>query len=356
MKNFTILLLALFMSNVVIAGNPFKGETAIVKSGFIYQQQDVTFPSCHASTIAETAEGLIAAWFGGTEERNPDVCIYISSNINGKWSKPVMVADGVEEGKRYPCWNPVLFTKDNGEIVLYYKVGPDPRSWWGLYKTSKDNGKTWSSVIKIPDNLLGPIKNKPVRLPNGKILYPSSFETSKEWNIYLETSDQNLKEWQKISIDNNNYNSIQPTILIHKGETLQLLCRSKNKNINESWSKDMGQTWSALAPTPLPNNNSGIDAVTLSDGRQILVFNPIVKGRNELAVAISKDGIKWNAGVLLENDLDPDAEFSYPAVIQSKDGLLHVTYTWNRKLIKHVVIDPSILKTKPISSGLWPEE
>jgi len=356
MKKFKILILVLFLANAVLAGNPYKGTTAIITAEFIYRQHDVLFPACHASTITETTEGLIAAWFGGTEERNPDVCIYQSININGKWGSVVMAADGVQESKRYPCWNPVLFTKDDGEIVLYYKVGPSPQSWWGLFKTSTDNGKTWSSATRIPDNLLGPIKNKPIRLPDGKILYPTSFESSKEWNIYLETSDQNLKDWRKINIDNNQLNSIQPTILTYKDGTLQLLCRSKNKNINESWSKDGGLTWSALAPTNLPNNNSGIDAVTLTDGRQILVFNPIVKGRNELALAVSKDGINWNAAVLLENDQDPCAEFSYPAVIQSKNGLIHVTYTWNRKLIKHVVIDPSKLKTKPIANGIWPEE
>jgi len=355
-KKITILILVLILSKAVLAGDPFKGSTAVIKSGYIYKQQDVSFPSCHASTITETAEGLIAAWFGGTEERDPDVCIYASSQINGTWNKPVMVADGIQDGKRYPCWNPVLFTKDNGEIVLYYKVGPDPRTWWGLYKTSKDNGKTWSAATQIPDNLLGPIKNKPIRLTNSKILYPTSYETPKEWNIYLETSDQHLKEWRKIAIDNNQLNSIQPTILTYKNGNLQLLCRSKNKNINESWSKDGGQSWSVLTPIQLPNNNSGIDAVTLADGRQILIFNPIVKGRNELAVAVSDDGIKWNAVALLENDPDSNAEFSYPAVIQSKDGLIHFTYTWNRKLIKHVVIDPSKLKTKPILNGTWPEE
>jgi predicted neuraminidase len=343
MKYLTNLVLSLLIPGAVLAANPVKNTTAVVTSEFIYGQNDVSFPSCHASTIVETPEGLLAAWFGGTEERNPDVCIYTSSNINGKWNPPIMVADGVDNGKRYPCWNPVLFTKDNGEIVLYYKVGPSPRTWWGLYKTSKDNGKTWSPATKIPDNLLGPIKNKPVRLSTGKILYPTSFETPTDWNIYLETSDQDLDHWQKIAINNNKLSSIQPTILTHRDGTLQLLCRSQNKNINESWSKDNGQTWSLLTPTKLPNNNSGIDAVTLSDGRQMLIFNPITDGRNELAIAISKDGINWKVVVSLEKDPDPAAEFSYPAIIQSKDGSIHATYTWNRKLIKHVAINPKKL-------------
>lgn len=355
-KRISHLILALFLPVLISAGNPFKGTNAIVGSEFIYNRQDVPFPSCHASTIVETPAGLLASWFGGTEERAPDVCIYTAAKVNSIWSKPVMSADGLQDGKRYPCWNPVLFRKDNGDIMLYYKVGPNPREWWGLYKTSKDNGKTWSSATKIPDQLLGPIKNKPVRLPDSRILYPTSFETSDKWNSYLETSDQDLKNWQRINLDNSVYQTIQPTILFHKKGMMQLLFRSKNKAIIESWSKDNGRTWSLLAPTSLPNNNSGIDAVSLSDGNQALIFNPVTKGRNKLGLAVSKDGTSWDAAVLLEDDPDPKAEYSYPAIIQTKDGLIHVTYTWNRELIKHVVINPSILKTKPILNGTWPEE
>ena len=64
--------------------------------------------------------------------------------------------------------------------------------------------------------------------------------------------------------------------------------------------------------------------------------------------------LHWNAAVLLENDPNKDAEYSYPAVIQTEDGLIHITYTWNRKRIKHVVVDPAKLKTKPITNGEWP--
>jgi len=356
MLKFIYLIIILYLPYGIFANTPFKGTNAIISSSYIYEPKDVSFPSCHASTITETKTGLIAAWFGGTEERAPDVCIYTSSSTNGKWSIPEKVADGIQGGKRYPCWNPVLFTKDNGDIVLYYKVGPNPQKWWGLYKISTDNGKTWSSAKEIPDHLLGPIKNKPVRLTNGQILYPTSFENAEKWNIYLETSDQNMNTWRKIAIDNNSLQSIQPTILSHKNGAMQLLCRSKNKKINESWSKDGGKSWTALVPTQLPNNNSGIDAVTLSDGRQLLVFNPIMEGRNKLAVAISDDGINWNGAVLLENDPNSEAEFSYPAVIQAKNGLVQITYTWNRKLIKHIILDLSKLKSKPISNGVWPEE
>ncbi len=338
---FLIVFLFFLLNFASVADN---SKECIVKSEFIYKAEEVNFPSCHASTILETKNGLLAAWFGGTEEKNPDVCIYTAVYQRGHWEKPVKTADGIEDGKKYPCWNPVLFRKDNGDIVLFYKVGPDPRSWWGMFKISKDEGNTWSAPFKIPGNLLGPIKNKPVRLNDGKILYPTSFETPEKWNLYFETSDQNLENWQKTIVDNNNLNNIQPTVLFHKDGSLQLLCRSRNKNINESWSKDNGKSWSPVTPTQLPNNNSGIDAVTLADGRQLLVYNPIEKGRNRLAVAISEDGRKWETAAMLEDD-PFNGEYSYPAVIQSKNGMVHITYTWKRELIKHVVIDPVKIRT-----------
>ena len=80
--------------------------------------------------------------------------------------------------------------------------------------------------------------------------------------------------------------------------------------------------------TDLPNPNSGIDAVTLADGRQQLVYNHSDRDRSPLNFAVSSDGDKWQAAILLEDE--PLAEFSYPAVIQTGDGLVHCTYTWKR--------------------------
>lgn len=325
-------ILVLVLSSFTPQSSPSKLKAKVIKAEFIYEK--APFPSCHASTIVETKEGLLAAWFGGTHENHPDVCIYTSTCTNGKWSNPELVADGiVNDTLRYPCWNPVLFKRENGDI-LYYKVGPDPQKWWGMYKISKDQGKSWSAASKIPENLLGPIKNKPEKLPNGTIIYPTSFETKQKWNIYLETSDQELNHWGKINIDNNGYNAIQPTILFHKDGSIQLLCRSREKRIVETWSADQGKTWTPLQPTSLPNNNSGIDAVTLKTGIHLLICNPIEKGRNKLEVLASLDGKKWNDLIVLEDQ--PQGEFSYPAIIQGNDGTIHITYTYNREKIKYV--------------------
>ncbi len=326
-----ILLLA-----VITACNHGKTPDSVnVKSlstGFIYEM--APFPQCHASTLTETSEGFLVAWFGGTHEKNPDVCIYVSALTNGKWDLPRQVAGGVvNDTLRYPTWNPVLFTRDNGDVVLYYKIGPSPREWWGAYRISTDNGKSWSEEIRISEPLLGPIKNKPVRLGNGTLLFPSSTETREIWKIHAEISDQNMSGWEMIEIDNNGFNAIQPTVLFHKEGRLQMLCRSKEKRIVETWSSDQGKSWTPLQATALVNNNSGIDGVTLKTGLHLLVCNPLEKGRNKLGLFASPDGKEWREILLLENQ--PEGEFSYPAIIEAKDGTIHITYTWNRTKVKY---------------------
>ena len=362
MSKIAFFFLTILISAECIGENPFKGTNAIITSEFIYQKDEVSFPSCHASTIAETADGLIAAWFGGKEERDPGVGIWISRNLKGKWSTPAEVANGVQgEGNRFPTWNPVLFNTGK-EIMLFYKVGPNCSDWWGEYITSPDNGITWSKPVRLPKGIWGPIKNKPVMLSNGELLCPSSTEYN-GWQAHMETTSDLGKTWSRtIDLnDSKDISVIQPTVLIHPDGKLQILCRSKSKVIVTSWSSDLGKTWSKFELTSLPNPNSGIDAVTLNNGSNILVynhFNPKYdwRSRSILNVALSGDGINWIGAVLLENDSDLKAEYSYPAVIQTRDGLVHITYTWNRKLIKHVVIDPSKLKTKPFINGIWPEE
>ncbi len=312
-------------------------RASVIDSGFVYQQ--ASFPSCHASTLVDTGEGLLAAWFGGTYEKHPDVCVYAAFYKNGQWEKPFQVADGVEDKLiRNPCYNPVLYKRDNGDIILYYKIGPSPTKWFGVYKISADNGRTWTGEKRIPDNLLGPIKNKPVKAPDGGILYPTSVEDDLGWRIYMEHSAQDLSDWKKTAIDNNGFNGIQPAVLFYTDGRLQLLCRSREKRIVESWSEDGGISWSKVEATALPNNNSGLDAVTLSDGKtQLLVYNPIEKGRNKLALAASLDGKQWENLLTLEDK--PSGEFSYPAIIEGIDGNIYITYTYNRKLIKYVIVD-----------------
>jgi predicted neuraminidase len=317
-------------------------QPKIIKSGFIYET--ASFPSCHASTIAETPEGIVAAFFGGTAESKPDVGIWLCRNLNSKWTEPVEVASGIQpDGNRFPCWNPVLYMYENGSLLLFYKVGPSPSKWWGMMIRSSDNGKTWSKPEKLPDGFMGPVKNKPVMLKNGVLLCPSSTEEG-GWKVQMEMTSDLGKTWTKSPVKSGEkkFSAIQPTVLFHPGNNLQILCRTREGYIAESWSADNGISWSDLEATTLPNPNSGIDAITLKNNTQLLVYNPVTTkanggtgGRTPLSVAGSTDGKSWKDIVTLESE---PGEYSYPAVIQTNDGLIHITYTWNRKKIKHVVI------------------
>lgn len=335
-----------------------KWQKGVIKQEYLYDK--APFPSCHSATLVETPTGLVASFFGGTAERNPDVEIYISRYVDGKWLAPVSAADGVQpDGTRLPTWNPVLYQVPGGDLILFYKVGPKPSEWWGLMKTSKDGGITWSAATKLPDGYIGPVKNKPILLDNGNLFAPSSKEGD-GWKIHFEVTKDNGKTWRTIGpIDGSGMNAIQPSILQHGNGKLQILARTRNRAIAESWSMDNGETWSPLAKTTLPNNNSGTDALTMKDGRHVLVYNHVLppgdlaKGaRTPLNVAISKDGINWSAALILEDS--PISQYSYPAVIQTSDGLLHFIYTWRREKISHIVVDPAKLKLKKIKNGIWP--
>jgi predicted neuraminidase len=318
-------------------------QTGYVSGELIFPLDDKPTPSCHASTLVETAEGvLIAAWFGGTHERNADVGIWVSRLEGGVWTQPVEVANGVmSPQRRYPCWNPVLLRPKQGPLVLFFKVGPSPSEWWGERVISTDGGKTWQDQRRLPPHVVGPIKNKAIVLEDGTLLCPSSSE-NEGWRVHLELSSD-LETWSVVGPLNEPtlLGAIQPTLLRYPDGRLQMLCRTagKHKFIAQTWSEDQGQSWSKMAESALPNPNSGIDGVTLKDGRQVLIYNHSRSSRIPLDAAISSNGKDWQRVLILE-DQGP-GEHSYPAVIQTSDGLIHVSYTYRRLGIKHVVLDPS---------------
>ncbi len=379
MEKFTInflIISILTASPLLFAGNipidtlekPGKHRAGILLEEFVYTKAD--FPQCHSATILELEDGeLLCSFFGGTHERHPDVEIKLSRKpVGGTWSAPISVADGVQsESERLPTWNPVLFQGQQDEIMLFYKVGPSPSEWWGLVKTSKDDGHTWSKAQKLGKELIGPVKNKPIQLADGTILAGSSTEGN-GWSIHVERSTDHGKSWDFIGPinDADKVGAIQPTLLTHPDGRIQMLSRTRSEveYISQNWSEDGGLTWSALEASTLPNNNSGLDAVTLQDGRHLLIYNHSTrsqpgmghKGRGVLNLAVSKDGVNWDAALVLDYLDEEGKQFSYPAIIQTSDGLVHMVYTWHRERIKHVVIDPDQLETFPIVDGQWPSD
>jgi alpha-L-rhamnosidase len=341
---------------------------------FVYTS--ASFPECHAATIAETTKGdLVTAFFGGTKEANPDCCIWLSrkSKKSDVWSAPVKVADGVLSSTlRKACWNPVLFQIPGSDLLLFYKVGIRVADWTAYVIRSKDGGVHWSKPQQLPQGFLGPAKNKPIWL-DGKIICPSGIE-SNGCKVHFEVSEDKGKTWRKVgpldaelsvptqfrkaggdnvtdkeageAIANKGAQPIfalQPTIIKLADGRLQIFCRSRNAKLATAYSSDKGESWSKVSLSDLPSNNSGIDAVTLADGRHLIAYNDFStlagtpKGvRTPLCLAISDDGKVWKHLMTLEDS--PISQYSYPSIIQSKDGKVHIVYTWRRQRIKYVRI------------------
>lgn len=360
-------------------------DTSIIADEFLYES--ASFPQCHASTIVETKAGdLVAAYFGGTHERHPDVCIWVTRKPRGsdKWSEPILAGDGVflpgtsdaliagvdstahdaaigpvksefpagSMGlKRKACWNPVLFEMPDGELWLFYKVGSNVADWTGWLVKSTDGGKSWGKREPLPEGFLGPVKNKPEIIDN-RLICASSTEKG-GWKLHFEILDLTTGKWKYIGPipaekaprtenpdDVKPIDCIQPSILRLADGRLKVLMRTRNGYLAESTSSDGGDTWSTVTLTDIPNNQSGTDAVTLRDGRHVLVYNNFhtlpgtKKGpRTPLSVAVSDDGEHWRHLVTLEDS--PISQYSYPAVIQASDGTLHIVYTWRRQRVAH---------------------
>ncbi len=339
------------------AGEACGAEVSRVRASVVCSQflfDSAPFPSCHAATIEALPSGdLLAAFFGGAHEGSNDVCIWLCRKPQGddSWSAPERVAQGeVADGVQHPCWNPVLFRLpgSESELLLFYKTGIFIKDWVGHLMRSSDGGHTWGKPEPLGRFLsdetdlpyLGAIKNKPVAV-GGRIIAPSSDE-SLRWQIHFELSDDNGLSWNYITVPSSGtIASIQPSILIHPDGSLQALSRTKNGFLSSTWSHDNGLSWQPERLTDIPNNNSGIDCLTLSSGLFAMVYNPVGKAheaefgaRTPLTLALSDDGCHWTD--VLDLDHGP-GEFSYPAIIEA-GGALHIVYTWNRQKIRYVKV------------------
>jgi predicted neuraminidase len=328
----------LFSVFLLFVSSIYATHPSIVLEEFVFTNPP--FVSCHASTLTETRKGeILCSWFAGTEEGAEDVKIWIARKSKKGWSLPVVVAE-----EECPCWNPVLYTMPAGDILLFYKAGSHPQVWSGFVKRSIDGGNTWLQSFDLPAGVTGPVKNRPLLLDNGVLLCGSSTESWRRWGCWIDITSDRGATWRKsspINVESQLFGMIQPALVFSK-DKIRLLARSHQIGfICTAESSDGGLTWGSAIPTNLPNPNSAIDAINLSDGRILLVYNHSKENRYPLNVALSSDGGEtWDMKLVLETE---PGEFSYPCVIQTKDKVVHVSYTWNRKNIKHVALDPTLL-------------
>lgn len=366
-----------------------QGGAAYMHSDFVSHQQQI---ATHAASLIELKDGKLRAfWFAGSREGAEDVEIRSAVFDGSVWGEEQRVTDRnlTEQGLwRYvkKLGNPVPARAANGEIWLTY-VTVSLGGWAGSSLTvirSQDEGQTWGTPQRLVTspfiNISTLIKGTPYTYSDGTLGLPVYHEFLGKFGELLHLSpDGKVLDKQRLS---SGKNSIQPVILVedeHKALVLMRYTGAPPMRMVAARSHDAGKTWDAPIKTTLPNPDAAVSAIMLNDGRMLLVANDVEQGRDALSLLASKDhGATWqniyrledqrgksnkledflhiNANLALATDAhinDADAyaksaqrnkcegvqcgyEFSYPYLMQTHNGDLHLVYTWNRSFIKHI--------------------
>jgi len=208
--------------------------------------------------------------------------------------------------------------------------------------------------------MLGPVRAKPITLANGDILAGTSLESYRTWSSWMEISSDGGATWSKHGpilfgdSERDRRGTIQPTLMeVAPGVVRAFFRTNRMGKIATSISEDGGRTWARMRLTDLDHPSAGIDTVRLEDGRGILIYNPSTTRRTPLSLAVSfDDGVTWEDFLVVEAlDEGQRGELSYPAMIQDMNGDLQITYTWNRRRIRHATVPLSVIPTRPDGVG-----
>lgn len=355
------------VSNLLVGQNkPLAIDQSLVtKKSWILKQEFLSpekeYFDCHSSDIIETIPGCFCAvWKGGPGKGKSNIDIkknigiWLSLCSNNTWSEPTEIV----KAENSVCWNPVLCKLSKQEILLFFRIGKDPRQAVSFLKRSFDGGATWTKEEILPAGIFGPSKCKPIVTDTGTLICPSSIAVGepedefKATAVWIDLSADKGKHWKKIGpleLPDRKFGVIEPALCYDCQGKLRMFCRDRANKVGKKgfiWtavSSDGGLSWSELKQTGLPNPDSGIDVVDLGEGKLALLYNHSHTYRYPLNLAISLDGgDHWSDPYIL----DESGEF--PAAILASDEKLHITYAINSKneeqrRIKHSVVDLSLL-------------
>lgn len=306
-------------------------------------------PSVHCATLCQLPNGtLLAAWFGGTYELATDVVILGARLEPGAqdWSAPeVLVAvPGHSLGQ------PVFLPLAEGRLRLFCNVVPPGERWTSAqphYQDSGDGGRRWGPLQALMDYPGLMFRSKPLHLP-GRILLPAYDE--RQWCSRMLISEDGGEHWRLgepiISPPGNIHACL---VELDEGRVLAYLrCGGKGGVIWRTESLDAGESWAAPQPTSIPNPNSGLDLIRLKSGDMLLACNPVAQGRTPLSLLLASPDEDWGVPHALE---EGPGEYSYPTLLQARDGTIHLVYTWRREHIRHLSFSEAWLRQRLRPAG-----
>jgi predicted neuraminidase len=330
------------------ASNPLPAE-------FQTDNLPIIAPTSHASSIAQLPDGrILVAWYAGTREGAGDVQIWFAIRNGSGWSAPRVAATRSETARDLGLYvgklgNPVVF--HDGRLLHLWYVSVSFGGWSGSainHKTSADEGTTWSAVERLETspflNIGTLVRGPPVRLKDGGIGLP----------IYQELFTQRA-EWLRINGDGklagkirlpSAQSALQPAaVALDELRAIALLRHAGPRNgfVMAVSTENGGEDWRELPPLSVGNRNSGLALLRLGDGRLLLAANPQSQ-RNVLVLLLSNDeGRSWRTARIVADDPILTAEYSYPALLQTTDGYIHLTYSFNRRTIAYAKFSQATL-------------